>query len=78
MLSGRCACGVVAYRLTSQPYDSGWCHCRICQHVSGSIGMVFTTVALKDFHLTQGADQVGVFASTSFGERSFAAPAARQ
>ncbi len=71
MYTGQCACGAVNYRLASQPHDTGWCHCRVCQHVSGSIGMVFTTVPLEDFQITQGADQLGKFASTSFGERSF-------
>ena len=71
MMSGRCACGAVVYRLASEPQDTGWCHCRVCQHVSGSIGMVFTTVPLEDFQIIQGADQVSSFASTSFGERSF-------
>ena len=33
--------------------------------------MVFTTVPLADFQLVQGADRLGRFASTSFGERSF-------
>lgn len=71
MMSGRCACGAVAYRLASKPQDTGWCHCRVCQHVSGSIGMVFTTVPIDDLQITKGSDQVGNFASTSFGERSF-------
>ena len=71
MLSGRCACGAVAYRLGSEPYDTGWCHCRVCQHVSGSTGMVFTTVPVGDLEFVEGADQVGRFSSTAFGERSF-------
>jgi hypothetical protein len=71
MLSGGCVCGAVRYRLAAEPYDTGWCHCRICQRVSGSGGMVFTTVAADDFMVTQGAGEVGRFASTDFGERCF-------
>ena len=70
-MNGQCACGAVAYRLASQPHDTGWCHCRVCQHVSGSVGMVFATVPLKDLHIIHGADQIGKFASTDFGKRSF-------
>ena len=70
-MNGRCACGAVTYHLDSEPRDTGWCHCRVCQRVSGSIGMVFTTVPLRDFQIVQGANQIGNFASTSFGERSF-------
>ena len=71
MLAGQCTCGAVRFRLNQQPYDTGWCHCRVCQHVSGSGGMVFTTVALENFLIVKGSDQIGRFASTSFGERSF-------
>jgi hypothetical protein len=61
----------VRYRLLAEPYDTGWCHCRVCQRVSGSGAMVFTTVALTDFTVESGADRIGRFASTPFGERSF-------
>ena len=33
--------------------------------------MVFNTVALKNFLIEKGADRIGRFASTPFGERSF-------
>jgi hypothetical protein len=71
MLRGRCACGAVQYSLRSDPYDTGWCHCRLCQRVSGSGGMVFTTVPVADYVIEQGQDQVGRFQSTPFGERSY-------
>jgi hypothetical protein len=71
MLTGGCACGAVRYRLKTTPYDTGWCHCRICQHVSGSGGMVFTTVAKEDFVIERGLDRLAHFASTPFGRRGF-------
>lgn len=70
-LEGGCACGAVRYRLNETPYDSGWCHCRVCQHVSGSGGMVFTTVHLDRYEITAGQEKVGSFASTEFGTRTF-------
>jgi hypothetical protein len=70
-LTGGCACGTVRYRLKATPYDTGWCHCRICQRVSGSGGMVFTTVAKADFEIEIGADRLGQFPSTPFGERGY-------
>lgn len=33
--------------------------------------MVFTTVALADYTITEGAERVGRFASTSFGTRTY-------
>lgn len=70
-LTGGCTCGTVRFRLHGAPYDAGWCHCRVCQHVSGGGGLVFTTVALTDFAFEAGADRVGTFRSTSFGERRY-------
>jgi hypothetical protein len=70
-LVGGCACGTVRYRLEEAPYDTGWCHCRVCQHVSGSGGMVFTTVHLGAYRVIEGEKHVGNFASTDFGTRSF-------
>lgn len=71
MLEGGCACGAVRYRLEAEPYDTGWCHCRICQHVSGSGGMVFTTVPLAAFRIRDGEASIGRFQSTAFGSRTF-------
>lgn len=71
MLTGGCTCGAVRYEILAPPYDTGWCHCRVCQHVSGSGGMVFTTVRQQDLKFEQGMDRLGRFRSTAFGERTF-------
>lgn len=70
-LTGGCLCGAVRYRLASDPYDAGWCHCRICQRSSGSPAMAFATVPVDDFVIVQGADAVGRVASSDFGHRRF-------
>ena len=70
-IEGGCACGAVRYILDEIPYDTGWCHCRVCQHISGSGGIVFTTVHLDRYRITAGANHVGSFASTAFGTRTF-------
>ena len=69
--TGGCACGAVRYRLASDPFDAGWCHCRTCQLNSGSPAMAFATVPVGDFRFTQGEDLVGTFASSDFGHRKF-------
>jgi hypothetical protein len=69
--TGGCACGSVRYRLNSAPYDAGWCHCRICQLVSGAPAMAFATVPAGDLVFTKGGDAVKTFASSSFGHRLF-------
>lgn len=70
-LEGGCACGAVRYRLEEPPYDTGWCHCSVCRHVSGSGGLLFTTVHRDRYRIVQGDEAVGSFASTSFGTRTF-------
>jgi hypothetical protein len=70
-LSGGCACGAVRYRLTAEPWDAGWCHCRICQLNSGAPAMAFASVAPDQFVLTLGEGEVRRFKSSSFGHRLF-------
>ena len=68
---GGCACGTVRYALRSAPFDAGWCHCRICQRVSGAPAMVFASVPTGDFAFIAGAERVKRFASSEFGHRQF-------
>ena len=70
-MRGGCSCGLVRYRLTSEPFDTGWCHCRICQKISGAPALVFTSVPVGDFVVEQGAEAVGVTRPTDFGRRQF-------
>jgi len=35
-ITGGCRCGNVKYEITAEPMMSGNCHCRDCQHVTGS------------------------------------------
>ncbi len=69
--SGGCACGAVRYQLRSEPWDAGWCHCRICQLNSGAPAMAFASVAAGDLAFTAGEDKVKRFQSSSFGHRLF-------
>lgn len=69
MLEGGCLCGAVRYRLESEPFDAGYCYCRICQLASGAPVMAFATVPRPDFTITQGAPAWRK--SSNFGERWF-------
>jgi hypothetical protein len=70
-MQGGCMCSAVRYRLESEPYDAGWCHCRTCQLNSGSPAMAFATVPIADFVFTQGEEMVGKVASSESGHRRF-------
>jgi len=69
--TGGCGCGAVRYRLASEPFDTGWCHCRICQLSSGAPAVVFSTVPLDDYRIERGEDRIASRRSTSFGTRRF-------
>jgi hypothetical protein len=70
-LTGGCACGALRYQLKSEPFDAGWCHCRICQLVSGAPAMAFASVPTGDLVFTQGEDRLRRFRSSEFGHRQY-------
>ena len=69
--TGGCLCGTVRFRLDSEPFDAGWCHCRTCQLNSGSPAMVFGTVPVPDYRFVAGESEVRRVSSSSFGHRAF-------
>ena len=69
--TGGCLCGSVRYELLSDPFDTGWCHCRTCQLNSGAPGMVFASVPAGDLRWTKGEEVVRSVKSSSFGHREF-------
>ncbi|MGK6320419.1 GFA family protein [Sphingomonas sp. DT-204] len=70
-MEGGCSCGTIRYRLASAPFDTGWCHCRICQQISGAPAVVFTSVPADDLVIESGGDALGTIRTTDFGERRF-------
>jgi hypothetical protein len=53
-LEGGCPCREIRYRLLSEPFDAGYCHCRICRQASDAPFLAFATVPLSDFEVAQG------------------------
>jgi len=72
-VNGGCLCGAVRYRLASEPFDAGWCHCRTCQLNSGSPAMAFASVAMENYVVERGGDVVKTIKSSGFGHRGFCA-----
>ena len=67
--TGGCLCGAIRYRLLSEPFDPGYCHCRMCQLSSGSPVTVFASVPRADFRIERGAPARRT--SSDIGERWF-------
>jgi len=57
-LRGSCACGTVAFTLSSRPALMGTCHCASCRKSGAS---VFVTVKRNAFRLVSGTDAITTF-----------------
>lgn len=53
-ITGGCSCGAVRYECTAEPIVMFKCHCRDCQHVSGSAYMPVVYVPKDAFTVTKG------------------------
>ena len=46
---GGCLCGRIRFRVTAEPLDSGYCHCRMCQRNSGAPAVAWATFPVGSF-----------------------------
>ncbi|ATE64293.1 GFA family protein [Rhizorhabdus dicambivorans] len=53
-LNGRCLCGAIRYRVLSEPFDAGYCHCRMCQRFSGAPVMAYASIPRDDLLFETG------------------------
>jgi hypothetical protein len=56
MYQGSCLCRSVAYEITGELGDFGYCHCTSCRKASGTAHAANAPVARADFHLVRGID----------------------
>ncbi|MBS0373550.1 MAG: GFA family protein [Proteobacteria bacterium] len=54
VLTGRCLCGGVRYRVGPRLYPPTLCHCESCRRAAGAHAVGWLTVARADFVLTAG------------------------
>ena len=54
MLTGRCYCGELKYKVEGDPVTKGNCHCRECQYISGGQPNAFMVMPDAGFEYTQG------------------------
>jgi hypothetical protein len=66
---GGCLCGRVRFRINAPALESGYCHCRMCQHSSGSPVVAWVTFPRPAFAWTEGAPKA--FQSSPRAQRLF-------
>ncbi len=77
-LGGRCGCGTVSYRLTGRPLIVHCCHCRSCQHETGSAFAVNAVIEADRVALLSGATETVLTPSDSGkGQKIVRCPACR-
>ena len=69
ILEGSCLCSAVQYRISVQPLDAGYCHCRLCQRSSGAPALAWLTVPVGGFCYTTG--RPAIFQSSPHSQREF-------
>ena len=74
--SGGCLCGAVRFESTAKPIDTGYCHCRMCQKLSGAPVLAWASFRLANFEYTKGAPKV--YKSSPHGQREFCADCGSQ
>ena len=66
---GGCLCENVRYRISVEPIDAGYCHCRICQRSSGAPVLAWISVPVNEFSYLKEAP--AVYASSPKAVREF-------
>ena len=52
--TGGCLCGAVRFRVTAEPLVAYYCHCTICQRITGGPFTTGATVPIEGFAFTKG------------------------
>jgi hypothetical protein len=68
-VEGGCLCGAMRYRITTEPHDAGYCHCRMCQRATGAPVVAWLTMASEGFAWTRG--EPAIYRSSPEAERLF-------
>lgn len=71
MHRGSCLCGGIAYEVSGELGDFGYCHCTSCRKASGSAFGANTPVDRSAFHLVRGADLLRDYESSPGKHRVF-------
>ena len=69
--TGGCLCGAIRFEVTAASSILDYCHCRMCQRVSGSVVTSWAEFRDEEFHCTRGL--IKYYKSSQYTERGFCA-----
>jgi len=70
-MHGRCSCGSVEYRFSSESLRAYQCHCTVCQKATGSAFTTTLMVSENDFSWIRGNDIISSYEKESGYRVSF-------
>ncbi len=73
---GGCLCGALRYGSSAEPLGVGYCHCRMCQKLSGSTVLPWVSFSPGSFSYTKGSPKI--YTSSNWGRREFCAECGSQ
>jgi hypothetical protein len=71
MITGRCECGSVQYRVDGEINDFSHCHCSQCRRLHGAAFASFGGVARSDFRYLSGQSDLATYVSSESHARVF-------
>ncbi len=71
MITGRCECGSVKYRVDGDIEDFSHCHCSQCRRLHGAAFASFAGVARSEFSYLSGESDLATYASSPSHARVF-------
>ncbi len=74
--AGGCLCGTLRYTSSAEPVEAGYCHCRMCQKLSGATVLPWASFSTSSFDYTKG--QPKIYTSSAHGQREFCAECGSQ
>ena len=74
--TGGCLCAALRYRSSVKPVEVGYCHCRMCQKLSGATVLPWASFATNAFSYTEGHPKI--YSSSAHGQREFCADCGSQ
>ena len=71
MITGRCECGSIHFKVEGEITDFSHCHCSQCRRMHGAAFASFAGVHRKDYTVLSGEEDIAVYNSSESHERHF-------